>query len=144
MSTWDITRQPPPATRALPMPNGIAVGVGFAGAIIATVVAVALGSTHDAWWALIPLGLVTAVVASTTGWIGGIATAWICWSLDSGFVVGREAQLNFSSTAQLSALALILVALAAGAAGRAFRTVRGRQEIQSAKLSPDTRSYPWM
>ncbi len=130
-------------TRTAPMPDGIAVGVGFAGAISATAVAVALGSTHDAWWALIPLGLVTALVSATTGWIGAVATAWICWSLDSGFVLGREAQLNFSSTAQLSALVLVLVALLGGVAGRTVRTFRTRQLVQSAKLSPETRSYPW-
>ena len=122
------------------MPDGIAVGVGFAGAIIATTVAVALGSTHDAWWALIPLGLLTAAVAASTGWFGAVATAWICWSLDSGFVLGRQAELNFSSTAQRSALVLILVALAAGTAGRLVRNVRRSQEIQSANRRPETRS----
>ena len=93
MSTSEQTTGRTRKRRTVPTPNGIAVGVGFAGAIVATTLAVATGSTHDVWWALVPLGLVTAVVSGTTGWFGGIATAWICWSLDSGFVLGREAQL---------------------------------------------------
>jgi hypothetical protein len=140
MSTWEQATGRTTTHRTAPMPNGIAVGVGFVGAIVATTLAVASGSTHDGWLALIPLGLVTAAVSTTTGWIGGIATAWICWSLDSGFVLGREAQLNFSSTAQLSLLVLIVVALLAGAAGRIIRSARNSQQSQSANRSPETRS----
>jgi hypothetical protein len=140
MSTWEQATGRTTTQRTVPMPNGIAVGVGFVGAIAATILAVVIGSTHDGWWALIPLGLVTATVAATTGWIGGIATAWICWSLDSGFVLGREAQLNFSSTAQLSLLVLIVVALVAGATGRMVRSARNAQQSQSANRSPETRS----
>ncbi len=123
--------------RTAPMPAGIASGLGFAGAIVATVVAVGVGSTHDPLWALVPLGLVTAVVAFVTSWVGAVVTAWICWSLDSGFVVGRQAQLSFSPAAQVAALLLVAVALLAGLAGRAHRARRG-QPIQSANERPDT------
>ena len=140
MSTWEQTTGRTTKQRTVPMPNGIAVGVGFAGAIVATILAVAIGSTHDGWWALVPLGLVTAAVSATTGWVGGLATAWICWSLDSGFVLGREAQLNFSSAAQLSAVVLVAVALLAGAAGRVVRGARNAQQSQSANRRPETRS----
>jgi hypothetical protein len=140
MSTSEQTIGRTRKRRTVPMPNGIAVGVGFAGAIVATTLAVATGSTHGVWWALVPLGLVTAGVSVSTGWVGGIATAWICWSLDSGFVLGREAQLSFSSTAQLTALVLIAVAVLAGACGRVVRNTRNGQQSQSANRRPETRS----
>ena len=106
------------------MPTGIAVAAAFTAGILATAVAVAVGTTHHPLLALVPLGTVVALVAAFTTWTGGIAGAWICWSLHSGFVVGRQAQLDFSSTAQLSAAALLAVALAAGAAGRLVRARR--------------------
>jgi hypothetical protein len=129
------------------MPSGIASGVGFAGAIAATIVAVALHSTHHPLLALIPLGLVIAVVASLTSWAGGLATAWICWFLDSGFVIGRAAQLTFAPAAQLAALVLVSLALVAGLGGRAYRRHRPKagprcdvQPIQSWKERPETLS----
>ncbi|MET3804552.1 hypothetical protein ABIB25_001547 [Nakamurella sp. UYEF19] len=126
-----------------PMPTGIASGVGFAGAIVATILAVAVGSTHDPLWALVPLGVVTAGVASVTSWTGAVVTAWICWSLDSGFVLGREAQLTFSPAAGVAALTLVAVALAGGLVGRWVRMERtarvepAGQPIQSANEAPD-------
>lgn len=145
MTNGDLTN--PHAAQA-PMPTGLASGLGFAGAIIATCLAVALHSTQDPVLALIPLGAVTAALAGLTSWAGGLATAWICWLLDSGFVLGREAQLDFSSAAQSAALALVGIALVAGAAGRLYRARARRPEdgppaieaqpIQSWKERPET------
>jgi len=120
--------------RTAPMPAGLASGFGFAGAIVATVIAVAVGSTHDPLWALIPLGVVTSVVAFLTNWVGAVATAWICWSLDSGFVVGREAHLTFSPAAQFAALVLVAVALLAGLAGHTHRAARRSRSVQSQSM----------
>lgn len=145
--TTPTTSGPPrPMSTAGPMPTGIAAGVGFAGAIIATTLAVVLHTTHDPVLALIPLGLVTAAIAGLTSWTGGMAAAWICWLLDSGFVIGREAQLTFSSPAQMAALALVAIAVIAGTAGRAHRALRPQrsaptilvQSIQSWKERPET------
>ena len=103
------------------MPTGIACGIGFVGAIAATVVAVACRSTHDPVLALIPLGAVTAVVAAMASWLGGLAAAWMCWLLDSGFVVGRAAQLTFGASSGLAAAVLVTVALVAGTGARLYR-----------------------
>ena len=67
---------------------------------------------------------------------GGLAAAWICWLLDSGFVIGREAQLTFTPAAQLAALVLVGVALAAGAAGRVYRLRRSDQEVAATVVQP--------
>ena len=124
------------AQRTQPMPTGIACGVGFVGAIVATIVAVACRATHDPALALIPLGAVTAAVAAMTSRVGGLAAAWMCWMLDSGFVLGRTAQLTFDRPSGIAALVLVAVAAASGTAAHVHR--RRRQLIQSAKERPET------
>ncbi|SDO45980.1 hypothetical protein SAMN04515671_1002 [Nakamurella panacisegetis] len=120
------------APRTEPMPTGIACGVGFVGAIVGTIIAVACRSTHDPILALIPLGAVTAATSAATTWIGGLAAAWMCWLLDSGFVVGRTAQLTFGPSAGAAALVLVIVAVMAGSAGRLYR--RRRQRVSTGRL----------
>lgn len=111
---------------AAPLPSAFAVGIAFCAAIVVTAVAVAAGATHHPAEALLPLLLVTAAVSMWTSWAGAVATGWICWALDSGFVLGREAQLSFSPSSQQAALLLLVVALAGGAGGRGVRRHRIR------------------
>ena len=109
-----------------PLPSAVAVGTTFASAIVVTAVAVAAGATHHPVAALLPLLMLTAAVSMWTSWVGALATAWICWALDSGFVLGREAQLTFSPGSQQAALLLVAVALAGGLGGHAVRHSRTR------------------
>lgn len=109
-----------------PLPSAFAAGIAFASAIAVTALAVAAGATHHPVEALLPLTLVTAAVSGWTSWAGAVATAWICWALDSGFVLGREAQLSFSAASQQAMLVLVAVALLGGVGGRAVRRRRAR------------------
>ena len=112
-----------------PLPAAFAVGVAFSASIVVTAAAVAVGATHDPSWALLPLGLLTAGIAVWTSWVGAVATAWICWAMDSGFVIGREAQLNFSLPAQVAALVLVAVALIGRSVGRGVARRRTRPRL---------------
>lgn len=106
---------------AAPPPSAVAIGIAFGSAILVTAAAVAVGATHHPVAELLPLLLVRAAVSIWTSWAGAITTAWICWALDSGFVLGREAQLTFSTGSQQAALVLVVAALAGGLGGRAVR-----------------------
>ncbi len=110
----------------VPLPSAFAAGLAFLSAIVVTAVAVAAGATHHPAEALLPLGLVTIAISLWTTWAGAVATAWICWALDSGFVLGREAQLTFSPQSQLAVLVLVGIALVGVLGGRTLRRSRSR------------------
>lgn len=120
------------ARASAPLPSAFAVGIAFVSAIAVTSLAVAAGATHHPVEALLPLGLVTAAVSMWTTVAGAVATAWICWALDSGFVLGRQAQLSFSPLSQQTVLLLVVVALLGSVGGRVVRRARSGS-VQSAQ-----------
>ena len=115
---------------AAPLPSAFAVAIAFVSAIAVTSVAVAAGATHHQVEALLPLGVVTLGIALWTSQAGAVAVAWICWALDSGFVLGRQAQLSFSPLSQRAVLLLIGLAVLGSCAGQLVR--RGR--LRSARV----------
>ncbi len=117
-----------------PLPSAFAAGIAFVSAIAVTGIAVAAGATHHPVEALLPLGVVTVAVSAWTTWAGGVAAAWICWALDSGFVLGRQAQLSFSTPSQQTVLLLVVIALLGGVGGRGYRRHRARSVTGGAPL----------
>lgn len=107
-----------------PLPAAFAVGIAFSSAIVVTASAVAVGATRHPAAALLALAVLTAAVSMWTTCAGAVATAWICWALESGFVVGRQAQLSFSPLSQQALLLLLAVGLLAGIGGQAARRHR--------------------
>jgi hypothetical protein len=108
----------------MPVPFGFALCAAFGSAIVVTFIAVAAGATHQPAWVLLPFGALTVGAGIATTWGAAIATAWICWALDSGFVIGREAQLTFGPQSQLAALVLVALALVSGLGARMYRAAR--------------------
>lgn len=106
------------------------MGIAFLSAIAVTALAVAVGATHHQVDALLPLGVVTVAVSLFTTRVGAVAAAWICWALDSGFVLGRQAQLSFSTLSQQAVLVLVALAVLASCLGQAVR----RSRVRSARV----------
>lgn len=121
--------------RRTPMSGGVGAGVGFVGAIVATIVAVSIGATRHAAWALVLLAVVAAVVSMFSSWAAGLFAAVMCWAFDSGFVLGREAHLVFTPSSAAVALVLGATAITAGALAHAHRALIGRARLD-AEYSP--------
>ncbi|RZS31159.1 hypothetical protein EV193_11538 [Herbihabitans rhizosphaerae] len=102
--------------------------LGFASAIVATILAVAIGATGHPI-ASVLLHIVVIAVTSTAP--AALATAVTCWAMHAGFVLGRHGELATSGQAGHDAFVLLLNTLIVATLVSVARTaVRHHPEVR--------------
>ena len=101
---------------------GFPLGAGVA--VLVTLVAVAAGATTHPRLALIGLTAVSVTAAAVTTLWAALATAAMCWALDTGFVLNRYGELVFDGRAGRAAAVLTIAVLVAFAVMTALRGPR--------------------
>jgi len=92
------------------VPGRFGFALGFATGVPVTILAVAAGATSHPVWALITLTVAVAAVSAVTTLGAALGTAAVCWSLHSGFVLGRRGDLVFTAGSLRAAVVLVLTA----------------------------------
>ena len=98
--------------------------LGFAAAITVTLVAVAAHGTAHPQWTLVALAATAAAIAAVATLRAALATAALCWALETGFVIGRRGVLTVTAESVRDAAILAAVALLAYAIALAVRIAR--------------------
>lgn len=115
---------------ASPVNGRLGYPLGFAAAIVVTIVAVAAHGTGHPEWVLAALTATVAAVATVTTFPAALATAAVAWALQAGFVLGRLGDLVFTVASLAAAVALLTAALVAYTAATAVRHVRRPADVQ--------------
>lgn len=104
-----------------PLSGGFGFPLGFGVGIVVTAAAIAAGATSHPVGSLIALTVAVAGVSAITTPGAALGTAVVCWSLDSGFVLGRHGDLVFTGAAWQAAVALVLAAVAVAVLAQVVR-----------------------
>ena len=107
---------------AAPWPRlagGVGSALGFAGAIVATLLGWALGAGTYPQIGLVPLAAVALGVGATTTLPGALAAAAQCWGMYSGFELHRFGELRLDGPSRSGLVLLVVLGVAASLLGRA-------------------------
>ena len=108
-----------------PVIGQVGYPLGFAAAVVVSVVAVAAHATGHPLWSVGALTVTAAMTAAVTTLPATLATAGVCWMLHAGFVLGRRGELELS--AESAADAALLTAATVLSYGTAVAVRIGRQ-----------------
>jgi high-affinity nickel permease len=97
--------------------GGFGFPLGFAAAIVVTVLSVAAGATAHHGYSLVALVVVTTGVSLVTPMRAAVGVAAAAWALHAGFVLGRLGELVFTTESVRSGMLLVAVAVAGSGLG---------------------------
>jgi hypothetical protein len=98
--------------------GGTGSALGFAGAIVATLLGWALGVGTHPQVGLVPLAGVAVCVGATTTLPGALSAAAQCWGMYSGFELHRFGELRLDGPSRAGLVLLVVLGVAASLLGR--------------------------
>jgi hypothetical protein len=98
--------------------GGTGSALGFAGAIVATLLGWALGVGTHPQVGLVPLAAVAVCVGATTTLPGALSAAAQCWGMYSGFELHRFGELRLDGPSRSGLVLLVVLGVAASLLGR--------------------------
>jgi len=99
--------------------GGIGSALGFAGAIVATLLGWVIGAGTHPQVGLVPLAAVAICVGATTTLPGALAAAAQCWGMYSGFELHRLGELRLDGPSRSGLVLLLVLGIAASLLGLA-------------------------